>query len=37
MASVRTVAADTAQAIVGKLTGEAATAAEVERALGGRA
>ena len=37
MSSVRAVAADTAHAIVEKLTGQKASAAEVERALAGRA
>ena len=37
MANVRTVAADTAAAIVEKLSGAPATSAEVDRALAGRA
>jgi len=37
MANVRTVAAETAEAIVEKLTGQAANKVEVDRALAGRA
>jgi F-type H+-transporting ATPase subunit b len=37
MANVRTVAAETAEAIVEKLSGKAASKAEVDRALAGRA
>ena len=37
MTNVRTIAADTAQAIVEKLTGQAPTGAEVDRDLSGRA
>ncbi len=37
MAQVKTIAADTAQAIVTKLSGEAAPAADIEAALQGRA
>ncbi len=37
MTNVRAVAAETAQAIIEKLTGRPATSAEVERALAGRA
>ncbi len=37
MTQVRTIAADTAQAILTKLTGEAASAADIEAALAGRA